>query len=64
MDSRAYRAARLDYLRFDDDEALERLLADPALLRLPLVRFGQELTVGVDEEAWAGWLRAAPDRVG
>lgn len=59
--SRAYRAAGLGYLTMDDDEALERLLADPGLLRLPLVRCGPELTVGVDEEAWGGWLRAEPE---
>ena len=38
-----------------DDEVLERLLADPRLLRLPLVRYGQEVTVGIDEEAWRRW---------
>ena len=43
------------YLRLTDDELVERLLADPRLLRLPLVRYGQEVTIGVDEEAWRGW---------
>lgn len=39
-------------------EIIERLTADPGLLRLPLVRFGNEVTIGVDEEAWKRWLRA------
>jgi arsenate reductase (glutaredoxin) len=56
---RAYRDAGLAYLRLTDDELLERLLADPRLLRLPLVRHGQKVTVGVDEEAWRRWHRGA-----
>jgi arsenate reductase-like glutaredoxin family protein len=41
-----------------EDEILERVAADPALLRLPLVRFGNELTIGVDEETWRRWQAA------
>ena len=36
---------------------VERLLADPRLLRLPLVRHGNDVTVGPDETTWAAWLR-------
>lgn len=54
-EGRAYRDAGLAYLRLTDDEVLERLLADPRLLRLPLVRNGQEVTVGVDETTWKLW---------
>jgi arsenate reductase (glutaredoxin) len=51
----AYRAGGLAYLRLSDAEVLERLLADPALLRLPLARFGSQLSLGVDEAAWRSW---------
>jgi arsenate reductase-like glutaredoxin family protein len=44
--SRAYRDGGLAYLRMDDAEIVERLLADPSLIRLPLVRFGNEVTAG------------------
>jgi arsenate reductase-like glutaredoxin family protein len=54
-EGKAYREAGLGYLRMTDDEILERLLADPRLLRLPLVRNGQEVTVGLDEETWRRW---------
>jgi arsenate reductase-like glutaredoxin family protein len=54
-EGKAYRDAGLGYLRMTDDEVFERLLADPRLLRLPLVRNGHEVTVGIDEEAWRGW---------
>ena len=56
--SKAYRTANLGYLRMGDAEILERIIADPRLLRLPLVRFGAELTVGIDEAAWKRWHQA------
>jgi arsenate reductase len=55
--SKAYRKANLGYLTMGESEVLERVIADPALLRLPLVRFGNELTIGLDEETWKGWQR-------
>jgi arsenate reductase (glutaredoxin) len=54
--SKAYRDGGLGYLRMDDGEIVERLLATPALLRLPLVRFGNEVAAGRDEAAWKAWL--------
>src|SRR3954463_10361615 len=42
--SRAYREGGLAYLRMDDAEINERLLAMPALLRIPLVRFGNDVS--------------------
>jgi len=56
--SRAYRDAGLAYLRMDDAGIVERLLADRRLLRLPLVRYGNEVTAGRAETVWAGWLTA------
>ena len=55
--SRAYRDAGLGYLRMDDAGIVERVLADAALLRLPLVRHGNEVTVGRAEATWMAWLR-------
>jgi arsenate reductase len=54
-DSKAYRKAGMGYLSMDDAEMLERLIADPRLLRLPLVRNGNEVTVGIDEQTWRTW---------
>lgn len=50
--SRLWRDQGLGYLRMDDAELLERLLADPRLFRLPLIRFGNAFAAGVDEAAW------------
>ena len=45
------RAAQLS-----DEQWLSRLVADPHLLRMPLVRFGNHLAVGADEAVWRSWL--------
>ena len=57
-DSNRYRETGMAYMSFDDDEAFDRLLTDPLLLRLPLIRSGAQLSVGIDEDAWRGWLAA------
>ena len=49
---KAWTAAGLGYLRMDDRELAERLLADQRLLRLPLVRSGNRFAAGRDEAAW------------
>jgi arsenate reductase (glutaredoxin) len=54
--SRAYQEAGLGYMRLDDAEIVERLLATPALLRLPLVRFENDVAAGRDEPAWKRWF--------
>ena len=36
---------------------VDRLLRDPRLLRLPLVRHGNEVTAGKAEATWAAWLK-------
>jgi arsenate reductase-like glutaredoxin family protein len=53
---RAYLEAGLAYLRMSDEAIIERLQADPRLLRLPLVRNGMEVSVGRDEGTWRRWL--------
>ena len=55
----AYRDAGLAYMRLDETGIVERLLADPRLLRLPLVRFGNEVTAGRAEATWKQWLGKA-----
>jgi arsenate reductase-like glutaredoxin family protein len=57
--SRAYREAGLAYLRLDEAGVIARLVADASLIRLPLVRYGNEVTAGRAETIWAAWLRPA-----
>ena len=58
-EGRRYREAGLGYLRMDDSELVARLLADPSLLRLPLVRFGEAVSAGRAEATWKSWLTPA-----
>src|SRR5262245_37515651 len=59
--SKAYRDAGLGYLRMDDAEIVERLLATPALLRIPLIRYGNDVAAGRDETVWKAWLARPRD---
>ena len=56
VESRAYRDAGLAYLATDTAGLVARMLADVRLLRLPLVRYGDDVTVGRDEATWRAWL--------
>ena len=47
-------AALLNYLACDADK-LEKLLADPRLLKTPIVRNGRQATVGYQPEVWKNW---------
>jgi arsenate reductase-like glutaredoxin family protein len=58
MESRAYKDLGLAYMRLDDDEIVERLLANNGLIRLPLVRFGGAFTAGPANATWKSWLTA------
>ncbi|MFI5225565.1 MAG: arsenate reductase family protein [Candidatus Limnocylindrales bacterium] len=55
-EGRAWRDAGLGYLRMTDDELAARLLADARLLRLPLVRHGNDVSAGRSEATWKSWL--------
>ncbi|MFI5262424.1 MAG: ArsC/Spx/MgsR family protein [Candidatus Limnocylindrales bacterium] len=56
---RRYLELGLAYVRMSDDELFERLLADPGLLRLPLVRRGQACAAGPDEVGWRAMVTPA-----
>ena len=60
-DSKAYQRQGLQYVSASDDDWLERMAADPAIMRLPLARCGNELAVGEDPEAWQRLADAAQD---
>jgi arsenate reductase len=55
-DSRPYREQGLVYLSTDTAGIASRLLADVRLMRLPLVRYGEEFTAGRAETEWKAWL--------
>ena len=55
--SKGYRDAGLGYLSLDDAGIVDRLLRDNRLLRVPLVRHGNEVTAGKAETTWTAWLK-------
>jgi arsenate reductase-like glutaredoxin family protein len=55
-ESRAYRDGGLAYLTTDNAGLTRRLLADVHLIRLPLVRYGDDVTAGKAEDTWKAWL--------
>lgn len=59
--AKAYRDGGLAYLRLDDAGIIERLMAEPRLLRLPLVRYGNDVTAGRDEATWKAWVTRRVD---
>jgi arsenate reductase-like glutaredoxin family protein len=54
----AYADAGLKYLKQSSEELRLKIEQEPRLLRLPLVRAGNLLSVGHDEDAWKGMLGA------
>jgi len=55
-EGKAYIDAGLKYLKVSDVEMLDRIEWEPKLLRLPLVRAANRLSVGQDESSWKAML--------
>lgn len=56
--SRRFAELGLATARLSDDRWLERLTLEPLILRMPLVRHQQQLTLGAAEETWRTWVAA------
>ena len=54
--SKRYTELGLRYAQLSDDRWLEKLSDEPLLLRIPLVRNVNQLTIGADEVTWKSWL--------
>jgi arsenate reductase len=54
--SRRFRALGLGPARYGDAKWLDVLVDEPMLLLLPLVRCGNQLTIGLNETTWAEWV--------
>lgn len=55
-EGKSYVNAGLKYLRVSDSELLAKIERDPKLLRLPLVRCANRISIGRDENAWKEML--------
>ena len=55
-EGKAYIDAGLKYLKLSESELMGRIERDPKLLRLPLVRAANRLSIGHDENSWKALL--------
>ena len=54
-DSRRFADLGLAHAALSDERWLEKLIDEPLLLKQPLVRCGNQLTLGTAEAAWKEW---------
>ena len=55
-ESKRFEELGLAHARLSDQRWMEKLLDEPLLLRVPLVRSGNLLTVGLAETDWKTWI--------
>ena len=55
-DSKRFEELGLRHARLSDERWLEKLAEEPLLLRMPLVRNGNALTIGLAEQDWKSWI--------
>ena len=55
-ESKSYLDAGLKYLKVSDSELLKKIEDDPKLLRVPLVRGPNLISIGHDEASWKSML--------
>jgi arsenate reductase (glutaredoxin) len=54
-DSARFQDLGLRHARMSDETWLSKLADEPLLLKVPLVRNGHQLTIGLDEKTWKEW---------
>lgn len=60
--SRRFAELGLRYTALSDQRWIQKLSEEPMLLKMPLVRNGRELTVGIDEAVWKNWIDKSANR--
>jgi arsenate reductase-like glutaredoxin family protein len=54
--SRRFQELGLGAARYSPERWLDTLVEEPLLLRMPLVRFHQQLSVGAAQASWNSWV--------
>lgn len=57
-ESRRFADLGLKHASLSEDRWLEKLVEEPLLLRMPLVRSGNRLTIGEAEDHWREWVKS------
>lgn len=55
-ESRRFDDLGLRYAQLSDERWLDKLVEEPMLLRMPLVRNANQLTIGAQETIWKSWV--------
>jgi arsenate reductase-like glutaredoxin family protein len=55
-ESTRYAELGLRQARLSDERMLDKLVDEPRLLKMPLVRNGNALTIGLAEQDWKAWM--------
>ena len=55
-ESKRYQELGLAHSNYTDERWLEKLCEEPLLLRMPLARATNRLTIGLAETEWRSWL--------
>ena len=55
-ESSRFRELGLQHARMSDDSWLDKLATETLLLRMPLVRSSNQLSIGADETTWKKWM--------
>ena len=55
--ARRYEELGLLTARYGDERWLEILVGEPLILKMPLVRYGNALSIGTAETTWKEWLK-------
>lgn len=55
-DSKRFAELGLRQAMYSPDRWMQKLVDEPLLLRVPLVRYGSRLTIGTAEEEWSRWI--------
>ena len=56
-ESKRYHEFGYAHAQYSDDRWLEKLADEPLILRMPLTRFANRLTIGLAETEWRAWLQ-------
>ena len=57
-DSKRFNDLGLRYAQLSDERWLEKLSEEPLLLRVPLVRNGNQVLIGADENVMRSWMES------
>jgi arsenate reductase-like glutaredoxin family protein len=57
--SKRYGELGLGVVRYDDNRWLDKLVEEPLVIRVPLVRCQHKVTIGLAEDEWNSWVEGA-----